>query len=154
MKKDIIGTITDDFLFINEIIFRRLRKNVVRFSLKNITPLHHEIMRTIDRLGKLQPAEISDRLQISRPQMTRLIDRLIEQDLVKRQPGESDRRTVMLTLTDKGKMNLKENYALLKKALKDTLSALSDEDVMDILNSFQKLRNVFSKLGMITGLEY
>jgi DNA-binding MarR family transcriptional regulator len=56
---------------------------------------------TVD--GPSTPTEIARRLQLTTPSVTELIDRLERADLVRRAPHATDRRKVLVDLTDAGK---------------------------------------------------
>lgn len=78
--------------------------------------------------------------------MTHLINKLVDLDLVKRQTGTADRRTINIRLTSKAKTTLEEHDSRIKNAIRETLSGLSDEELEDLLASLRKLRDIFSKL--------
>ena len=75
---------------------------------KDITPPHLEIMKQLEEAGTLHITEVGEILQIAEPQMTHLIDKLVDLGLVKRQTGTGDRRTINIVLTSKGKTTLEE----------------------------------------------
>jgi DNA-binding MarR family transcriptional regulator len=57
--------------------------------------------------GKLRMGELADRLLLSRSGITRLVDRLERQGLVRREPCEDDGRGYYAVLTDEGRDKLK-----------------------------------------------
>lgn len=54
-------------------------------------------------LGTVSMTEISDRLGISKPAVTSLVDRLEEKQLLRRMPHEKDRRVILLEILPKAK---------------------------------------------------
>ena len=78
--------------------------------------------------------------------MTHLIDKLVELDIAERHTDTADRRTINIVLTDKGKATLEEHDSRIRKAIRETLSCLTDEDLADLSASLRKLRDIFSKL--------
>ena len=78
--------------------------------------------------------------------MTHLLDKLIELDMVERQAGTEDRRTINISLTNTGKTAFEKNTRLVKKAIGDTLSALADEDLKELSVTFKKLKKILFKL--------
>lgn len=72
---------------------------------------------------RLSPAELADRLQVTRATVTGLVDGLVKDELVERSPDPQDRRMVLVTLTSKGidllNETLPEHYRLMKKIMAD-----------------------------------
>ncbi|GAI42482.1 unnamed protein product, partial [marine sediment metagenome] len=112
----------------------------------DISPLHFEIMRLLKEDGTLHITEIGERLQVARAQMTHLIDKLVELEMVERQADSADRRVTNIVLTSKGNAFLKEHGGNIWKATKEVLSGLTDEELADLTDSLEKLRDVLSRL--------
>lgn len=79
------------------------------------------------------------KLEISKPQMTVIIDKLIKQDLVERIPDKKDRRVININLTTKGKKYLHKMYLSLRNNIKLKLLSLSKEDMIMLSDSLQLL---------------
>jgi len=150
MRSEILESITEDLLSIPPLIFRGVRRKLLKTALANsdvdITPLQFEIMRLLEEVGTLHIAEIGEKLQIARPQMTHLIDKLEGLGMVERQMGAADRRTIDIVLTGQGKDTLKEHDSRIRNAIRETLSCLTDEELEDLSDSLRKARDVLSKL--------
>jgi DNA-binding MarR family transcriptional regulator len=56
--------------------------------------------------GRLRMSELADAVLLSRSGMTRLVDRMVRDDLVRREACPTDRRSMYATLTPKGKRAL------------------------------------------------
>ncbi len=150
MRSEILESITEDLLSIPPLIFRGVRRKLLKTALANsdvdITPLQFEIMRLLEEVGTLHIAEIGEKLQIARPQMTHLIDKLEDLGMVERQIGTADRRTINIVLTGQGKNTLKEHDSRIRNAIRETLSCLTDDELEDLSDSLRKTRDVLSKL--------
>lgn len=150
MRSEILESITEDLLSIPPLIFRGVRRKLLKTALANsdvdITPLQFEIMRLLEEVGTLHIAEIGEKLQIARPQMTHLIDKLEDLGMVERQMGTADRRTINILLTAQGKNTLKEHDSRIRNAIRETLSCLTDDELEDLSDSLRKTRDVLSKL--------
>lgn len=57
----------------------------------------------IGRMGKTSPSLLAERLRLERSTVTRVVDNLVTQDFVLREPDADDRRALVLSLTDKGR---------------------------------------------------
>ena len=113
---------------------------------EDISPPHFEIMRTLEETGTLHVTEIGDRLQIPKPQMTHLIDKLVALNMVERQPDARDRRIINIALTSRGKILLKKHRRMIEDAIKKSLASLTDEQLEELSTSLRKLRQILSKL--------
>ena len=150
MRKDILERVAIDLLSIPPLIFRQIRRNLIKTTLAGIdagiTPHHFEIIRLLEKEGKLHVAEIGDRLQIARAQMTKLIDKLVDLKLVERRTDVADRRTATITLSTHGKAVLEEHKTSIMNAIRETMKQLSDEDLKDLSDTLRKLQDTLSKL--------
>jgi len=150
MKNEMLDSVTEDLFTIPPLIGRSIRRKLFRTALahirEDISPPHFEIMRTLDESGTLHVTEIGERLQIPRPQMTHLIDKLVSLDMVERQPDARDRRIINIALTSKSKSLLKKHKRMMENAIKETLSSLTDKDLKELSTSLRKLRDILSKL--------
>lgn len=61
-----------------------------------------KLLWTADERHHLSPSQLADRLHLSSGAMTNRLDRLETQGLVRRRPDPSDRRGILVELTDKG----------------------------------------------------
>jgi len=150
VREDILEKVAIDLLSIPPLIFREIRRKLIKTTLADIdagiTPHHFEIIRLLDKEGKLHVAEIGDRLQIARAQMTKLIDKLVDLELVERQTDVADRRTCIITLSPRGKAVLEEHKTSIMNAIREIMRQLSDEDLKDLSDTLRKLQDILSKL--------
>jgi DNA-binding MarR family transcriptional regulator len=150
MRSDILEGVAVDLLSIPPLIFRGIQRRLIKTTLAdidvNITPHHFEIMILLKQEGTLHVAEIGERLQIAKAQMTQLIDRLVNFNMVERKMDIADRRTINIILTEQGRRFLEERRNNIMSAIRETLSRLTDEELEDLSDSLRKLRDILSKL--------
>lgn len=150
MKNGTLNTVAEDLFSTLPLIGRSIRKKLLKTALTSfevdIAPPHFEIMKLLEEAGTLHVAEIGERLQIARPQMTHLIDKLVDLGIVERQIGTEDRRIINIMLTNKGKRIIKEHDSDIMNATREMLACLTDEELQDLSVSLRKLREIFSKL--------
>jgi DNA-binding MarR family transcriptional regulator len=150
MRGEILGRVAADLLSVPPLIFRLVRRKLTMATLADtdvdIKLLHFEIMRVLQEEGTLHPAKIGERLLIAKAQMTHLIDKLVELDFVTREMDSIDRRTINLTLTEKGKKVLEEQDNLVINAVRDNMSSLSDDELEALSDSLRNLRDALFKL--------
>ena len=150
MQKGILERVAVDLLSVPALLFREIRRKLIKAALANIdvdiTPLHFEIMSLLKETGTLHVAQIGDRLYIAKAQMTHLIDKLVDLNIVERKLDIADRRTINITLTGQGRAFLEEHKNRLVSTTMETMSRLTDEELEDLANTLRKLRDILSKL--------
>jgi len=150
MKNEILYSIAEDLFTIPPLIGRSIRRKLLRMAMahirEDISPPHFEIMRTLEEAGTLHVTEIGERLQIPRPQMTHLIDKLVYLEMVERQPDAKDRRIINIALTSSGKTLLKKHRRMIEGAIKTSLTSLTDKELAEVSTSLRTLRRILSKL--------
>jgi DNA-binding MarR family transcriptional regulator len=71
--------------------------------------------------------------------VTTLVDALEEDDLVERRPDPNDRRSTLVHLTDRGRERLQEMVEARRTAAGELLSALTDEEQLQMRTLLAKL---------------
>ena len=149
MRNRVCDGLVEDLLsippLVQRIIRRKLLRNTAEIEIDISPPLFH-IMFIVGEEGSLHIAEIGERLQIPRPQMTHLIDRLVSLELVERRSDTTDRRTINITLTEKGRKMIEEHDQLFKTCIKENLSCLTAEELQELSVSLRSLGDILSKL--------
>ena len=84
-------------------------------------------------------------LYVSKPNMTPVIDKLVEDGLVTRDYNPTDRRVILIQATPKALEVLKEGKEYIKEVIREKISPLSDEDISNLSSSLDTLLNVINK---------
>ena len=79
--------------------------------------------------GKTSLSELAKAEQVRPPTMSRIIDALVRDGLVKRETDKKDRRSVIITPTDKGARIMHEGRSRREKPLLDLLQPLRREEI-------------------------
>jgi DNA-binding MarR family transcriptional regulator len=95
----------------------------------------------------LPMSELGKRLYISKPYMTMLVDQLIRDGHVQRIPDTRDRRVINIAITTEGKRHLKQAASRYKENVKTILSDLERQDLEDLCQSLEKLKNIISRIS-------
>jgi DNA-binding MarR family transcriptional regulator len=90
-------------------------------------------------------SEVSEHLGLTPPSTSKLIDGLVERQLVLRQACPEDRRKINLALTDVGATLLAASYQETRARFEERLSVLPEADRLTIIQAMQALRSVFSR---------
>ena len=150
MDDSLLERVTEDLVSVPPVIFRIVRNKFIRASLTDIgadiTPHHFEIIRLLMEEGTMHVAEIGQRLEIARAQMTQLIEKLADLDIVERRPDPNDRRITNIALTQQGISLLEEHKHIVEEAVREMLAFLSDKELEELSDSLRKLWDVLGKL--------
>ena len=98
------------------------------FSAHDLDPWAFDVLSALRRAGKpyaLTPGTLMAELLVSSGTMTNRIDRLEAQGLVTRSPSPSDRRAVLVSLTESGLARVDAALEALLEGERESLSALS-----------------------------
>jgi DNA-binding MarR family transcriptional regulator len=150
MRDKFMARVSTDLLSVPPLVSRLIRKKVMKPILVNaemdLRIQHFEIMRLLREKGVLRPAEIGEKLCFPKAQVTYLTDKLVDLGFLKREGGENDRRTLNISITEKGNKVVEEQDFNFTKAVKDNMVNLSDTELETLSNSLRALRNTLSKL--------
>lgn len=102
-------------------------------------------MLEILKNGSLTMNELSDKMNLDSSTMTRVIDKLVRDELVYRDRDSSDRRIVVVSLTDKGSEAAKKLSSSVNEYYKKIVENIPEGEVLDILGCVSKLLKAFEK---------
>ena len=111
----------------------------------NLTRLHMGIMGILS-VNSRPVSEIGKILVVSKPQMTHLVDKLVELDLVERHSDSTDRRVIHLVLTSKGRVLLEDLKLKARENLRKRLAVLTSEELKAMSEALKTLMSIAAKL--------
>lgn len=114
----------------------------LRLKPYGITETQYNSLRILRGAGSsgLTCAEIADRLVSQDPDITRLVERLQRQGLVRRERGEKDRRVVLTKITAAGLDRLKEADPVVNSTVHALLSHLSSSELKTMIDLLERAR--------------
>lgn len=102
---------------------------------------HSRLLTMIAENGPMKASHLADKLHITCGAVTGLADKLIEYGLLMREKDSSDRRVVMLALTELGKQRAKEIKAKREALMLHLFADMTNEEMSFGLHLFTKLQN-------------
>lgn len=109
-----------------------------------ITPGQYSVLALIDRHKAMTPRDIAAHEKVQPPSMTRTLATLEELELVQREEHPTDRRQVLISLTDEGRAAVKETRRRRDRWLAQRLSELEPEDRLTLARAAKILSQVAS----------
>src|SRR5260370_38678857 len=110
---------------------RRLRAERAAHALPGLSELAAPqlgALATLERRGAMTPGELADHEKVQPPSMTRVIVVLEQRSLVKRAPHATDKRQVVLTVTDEGRDLVHQSRRLREAWLARRLRQLTPQE--------------------------
>lgn len=118
--------------------------HAIERSLKpfGLTFTQANVLRILRGAGKagICGREVGERLVAQVPDVSRLLDRMLEQGLVERARDENDRRHVTARITAKGLKLLDEIDPILDEVAKERFGSLGREDLTQLVESLDAIR--------------
>ncbi len=103
-------------------------------------------MHTLEVLGSQQPMrmkELAQGMGITTGTLTVLVDRLESKGFVCRKPHDSDRRSILVELTESGEAMFAEHDRLHLRLIEELTSEISDSEREVFLSCLEKMNKAF-----------
>jgi DNA-binding MarR family transcriptional regulator len=117
---------------------RNMNNEFVKSILKdleiNFSQQHYTILKLLKENKQLYVTEIVDILSITKPQMTSLIDKLIQMGYLNRTNDINDRRKIYISLTEDGKAITAKINTAIDKQMDSYLTQLTQNEI-DVLEN-------------------
>lgn len=110
-----------------------------------LTVPQFRVLASINR-GITHNKELGERLGVSEAAISRMIDYLFQDGLIKKTVNKNDRRQTILTLSNEGEKLYNLIKLEAKNRLKEKLESLSSEDVESVVSGLKILQKNFTTL--------
>jgi DNA-binding MarR family transcriptional regulator len=97
--------------------------------------------------GTMPMSTISKKLCVTKPSITAIINKLVEEKMVDRLYEKEDRRIIKISLTEKGKHYLLKSRDETKETIKKNLSTLSVSDFNKLFKASEDMIQILSKIN-------
>lgn len=106
---------------------------------------HIDVLASLYFNGKaLSPTELYDAMLFSSGGMTKVLNKLEEKNLIKREPSLNDKRSILICLTKEGENLVQEAILQIAKSKEELFEVLDKKEKEDLKNILSKL--IYSKL--------
>jgi len=147
MRTELLDTVSECFMTAVPLIKKKLFRS---FSLDNIpfqlSRSNLEVLLSLYELRSASVTELCNQLRISRPNMTPLIDKLVNHELAERTTSTEDRRVVKIAITSGGDQLCKELQKKLTEQIRLKLDSLNDDDLLELRKCMASLQSIASKI--------
>lgn len=114
----------------------------------SLSTAHLYLMSLIEAHGPLSMTQVADLLDVALPNATGLVDRVLERGLVDRFRDESDRRVVLVRLSEAGREVLRQLGLIRRQRLALALQGMTPAQRAQLLESIHDLRIAFDAVAI------
>lgn len=146
MDNNAMNNITDNLLDLLAHIQNKLlnQNEMVKGSI--MPPSHMRVIFYLSKKKTMSVSSVAKCLDISKPNMTPIIDKLISEGFVHRYTDPKDRRKINIELTEKADAFLQERKLQIKSNLANRLSSLEEEDLVKLSSLINDMNEIILKL--------
>jgi len=147
MDEKNLTKLSEDFFLLMMVLHKKIIK--LEDFMKNtvVPPSHVKVVFYLAQNGPSSVSSIARDLCISKPNMTPIIDKLLECGYVNRYEDPKDRRVIRIEITEKAHEVFKIKKDLMKSFLKEKLSVLPDEDLISLSGAISEFKRVMAKIN-------
>jgi DNA-binding MarR family transcriptional regulator len=106
---------------------RRLRARAGRFPGELTLPQYH-LLEALRESPELPVGELADRAGVAPPTATRMLDCLVRDGYIARRHSETDRRSVLVSLTDAGEAAVEQAHTTIDAWRRDVFERLQPDE--------------------------
>jgi homoprotocatechuate degradation regulator HpaR len=109
----------------------------------DVTEQQWRVLRVLEETGPLDPTRIAERACLLLPSLTRILQKLEEKDMVRREQDTEDKRKQVVSIAPAGAAVIDENLdasiAMIDR-LRDAMGAEDYEKLLDLLNRLDRVK--------------
>lgn len=111
-----------------------------------IPPSHMKVIFYLSKKKTMSVSNVAKCLDISKPNMTPIIDKLINEGFVHRYTDPNDRRRINIELTEKAYSFINDKKLEMKSNLMQKISILDDNDLIKLSSIINDMTEILLKL--------
>ncbi|MFS0728007.1 MarR family transcriptional regulator [Paenibacillus sp. 1P07SE] len=147
MRDETLQELSEHFVVIIPLLQRHVFDKLAlpETSPKRLPPAAYRVLMLVYELGCATVSDLSSRLQITRSNMSPLLDKLEKHEMIVRKSSETDRRIVIIELAPAGETLCRSCHEQMSQRFKEMLTSLEDEDLTDLSLHMAKLKSILIK---------
>lgn len=129
--------------------FGALYRNLIRNENDSVVQNQNSqsaLLSVLLRNGPTKMSEIGRLLRVTKSNVTFLVDKLEEKNLICREADPNDRRVMNIVLTDGGRRTIEEEKNRLLGKINDKLGTLDEEDLRELQDSLDNTLRILRKV--------
>jgi len=135
----------DSIMTVVPAVTRFLRASIRSHGKPHLSLSQLRVLYFLQRRSQSSLSAVADYLDVTRPTMSAMVDRLVQRGLVHRSPDPSERRRIILSLTPEGTATMERVYRATQQTVADRLEALSAAQLNQISAGLALLSTLFEE---------
>ncbi|TSA55560.1 MAG: MarR family transcriptional regulator [Dehalococcoidia bacterium] len=145
-KEDRLDGITENILLFFPLFYRNILRLAQERAKANPINMQMRMLFMLAHSGMMQPSEMGIRMGISKPNVTSLVDKLIEQGHVERRHDDKDRRVIHIAVTGRGRKFVAKRLQLVRNSIRRNLSGLDHDELDSLYLALDTFKRIISKM--------
>ncbi len=141
-----LENVAGDFLallaYMRDKFFRPLEQK----TRSHLSHVQHFAVSTLYRKGSMSMSELAQEMQISKQQLTPLVNKLINQGLLVKKEDENDRRIMRIEVTEQGRSMLREIFAEIRVDLVEKLRLLPERELTELDRMLDRILEILKSV--------
>jgi DNA-binding MarR family transcriptional regulator len=121
------------------VVFRTLRNEIAKVFEGFIPMNEFVVLRVLYWRNEEMVSRVASELHVSNSHITAVSEKLIQKGLLIRSRSETDRRVVMLKITEQGKKLVEEMEMKKRDYIKEKFSFLTEEEIKAMIDAYKRL---------------
>lgn len=108
----------------------------------DVTEQQWRVLRVLEEAGPMEPTRIAEEACLLLPSLTRILQKLQEKKLIRREKDRTDRRRQIISISESGTTLIAENLATsisLMDQVRDQMGSGKYEALLDLLNELNTI---------------
>ncbi len=127
-----VEKVAGDFMSFFGLIKHEYLKPAEHITRTRLSPTQFHTLGILYRRNSLPMSELAGLLKISKQQLTPLVDKLSDCQLVSRKLDEEDRRVVRIELTEQGHITFRSAFVEIRRSFTEKLGKLPEADLDEL----------------------
>lgn len=89
--------------------------------------------------------EVSEAINITRPNLSPLLESMTCKNQIKKQQDKHDKRTIRLYITEKGERQINENFKTIEERINNTLGNYTEQEIFLINDCYSQIKKIILK---------
>ncbi|WDV44246.1 MarR family winged helix-turn-helix transcriptional regulator [Clostridiaceae bacterium M8S5] len=107
---------------------------------------YYHLVTLVDKFNGRPMKFYCEKLMISKPNLSKMVNKAIEVGAIERKYDEKDRRVINLFVTEKGKEEIKKSRKLVREAILNNLNKLDEETIARFTKNLKEMIVILEKL--------
>lgn len=134
-----------DMMTVVPAVTRFLRAGIRRHGKPHLSLSQLRVLYFLRRRSQSSLSEVADYLDVTRPTMSAMIERLVQRGLIDRMGDPIERRRIILTLTPEGAAEMERVYDATQQTVADRLAKLSEAQLQQVQAGLAILGDLFDE---------